>query len=491
MPWKGNEKEYCGTMVWNNKRWKLISISMEMLLHKHVKTTNPKKYRVCPNTGVVLPGTTCDVTVTMQAQKEVPLDMQCKDKFLVQSFVASTGATVKDITPEMFNKEPGQAVEEFKLRVIYVPANPASPVPEGSEEGSSPRASLSDNGNLNLNASLVDATSRSLEEPKEKSSECLKLKLIDGLVYSSLDILKAFEKLDGFPSKYVFLDLMELYRKGFSVDRNRISSSREAADSGMSSGDLLSIHPTELKFPFELKKQSSCLLQLTNKTDQYIAFKVKTTNPKKYRVCPNTGVVLPGTTCDVTVTMQAQKEVPLDMQCKDKFLVQSFVASTGATVKDITPEMFNKEPGQAVEEFKLRVIYVPANPASPVPEGSEEGSSPRASLSDNGNLNLNASLVDADSWALGHEMPSSSKPEQTRTTIVLNGGSGLTPEFLVNSNSRSSIIFQGNVGFHYNVSTAFLIAGSGGRQQYQAENARGGTGNQGDVPLAGGGALGG
>lgn len=56
-----------------------------------------------------------------------------------------------------FNKEPGKVVDEFKLRVVYVPANPPSPVPEGSEEGSSPRASLSDNGNPN--ASLLDAVS--------------------------------------------------------------------------------------------------------------------------------------------------------------------------------------------------------------------------------------------------------------------------------------------------------------------------------------------
>ena len=39
--------------------------------------------------------------VTMQAQKEAPLDMQCKDKFLLQCVVASPGATPKDITPEM------------------------------------------------------------------------------------------------------------------------------------------------------------------------------------------------------------------------------------------------------------------------------------------------------------------------------------------------------------------------------------------------------
>lgn len=152
----------------------------------------------------------------------------------------------------------------------------------------------------------------------------------------------------------------------------------------MSSGDLLKVQPAELKFPFELKKQSSCCMQLTNKTEKYVAFKVKTTNPKKYCVRPNTGIVLPGSTCDVTVTMQAQKEAPPDMQCKDKFLLQSVVVEDGVATKDITPEMFNKEPNKVVEEFKLRVVYIPANPPSPVPEESEEGSSPRSAMIDNG-----------------------------------------------------------------------------------------------------------
>lgn len=39
--------------------------------------------------------------VTMQAQKEAPQDMQCRDKFLLQSAIASPGATAKDITPEI------------------------------------------------------------------------------------------------------------------------------------------------------------------------------------------------------------------------------------------------------------------------------------------------------------------------------------------------------------------------------------------------------
>nr|XP_043618580.1 vesicle-associated protein 1-2-like isoform X1 [Erigeron canadensis] len=153
-------------------------------------------------------------------------------------------------------------------------------------------------------------------------------------------------------------------------------------------GDLLNIDPQELQFPFELKKQISCNMQLLNKTDHYVAFKVKTTNPKKYCVRPNSGIVLPRSTCSVTVTMQAQKEAPSDMQCRDKFLLQSAVASPGATAKDITPELFNKESGNQVEECKLKVNYVvPRQPPSPVREGSEEGSSPRASISDNGTEN--------------------------------------------------------------------------------------------------------
>nr|AFK34520.1 unknown [Lotus japonicus] len=172
----------------------------------------------------------------------------------------------------------------------------------------------------------------------------------------------------------------------------------------MSTGYLLRIDPLELKFTFQLKKQISCSLQLTNKTDEYVAFKVKTTNPKKYCVRPNTGVVLPRSTCDVKVTMQAQKEAPPDMQCKDKFLLQCVKVNDGVSPKDITAEMFNKESGHVVEESKLRVVYVsPPQPPSPVAEGSEEGSSPRGSVSENGNVNVSDSATIARGFTERHE----------------------------------------------------------------------------------------
>jgi len=160
-------------------------------------------------------------------------------------------------------------------------------------------------------------------------------------------------------------------------------SSKVAAMSG-GSGTFLEIQPSELAFPFEIMRQSSCSMQLTNKTDHYVAFKVKTTNPKQYCVRPNIGVVLPGSTCDVTVTMQAQKASPSDMQCKDKFLVQSVVAENGATAQEINAAMFNKEPGKVVDEFKLRVVYVPTTTPNPIPEESELGASAPSYSQENG-----------------------------------------------------------------------------------------------------------
>ncbi|KAJ4849697.1 hypothetical protein Tsubulata_006723 [Turnera subulata] len=121
---------------------------------------------------------------------------------------------------------------------------------------------------------------------------------------------------------------------------------------------LLQIQPKELKFVFELKKQSTCLVRLTNNTYHHVAFKVKTTSPKSYCVRPNVGIIEPKAICEFTVTMQAQKVAPPDMICKDKFLIQSAVVPAGTTDKDITPAMFVRDVGKHVNEVKLRVALV-------------------------------------------------------------------------------------------------------------------------------------
>ncbi|KAF7837152.1 vesicle-associated protein 2-2-like [Senna tora] len=131
--------------------------------------------------------------------------------------------------------------------------------------------------------------------------------------------------------------------------------------------ELLEIEPRDLKFvcKFELKKLSSCLVQLGNKSDQYVAFKVKTTSPKKYCVRPNVGIIKPKGRGDFTVTMQAQRSSPPDLQCKDKFLIQSTVVPFGTTEHDITSDMFAKDSGKYIEEKKLRVVLI-SPPSSPV-----------------------------------------------------------------------------------------------------------------------------
>ncbi|KAI3958607.1 hypothetical protein MKW92_025638 [Papaver armeniacum] len=153
-----------------------------------VKTTDPKKYSASPNTGIVLPGTTCDVT-----------------------------------------QRSGRVVEEFKLRVIYV-VPVANPVLRVYAAGSSP-------------------------PPRA----------------------------------------------------------------------MASVPTPEIKFPFLLNNKTSCCLKLANQTNEYVAFKVKTSSRNKFCARPYMGIILPGTTCDVTVTMRAPEAQEDMLQCIDKFLIQSIV----------------------------------------------------------------------------------------------------------------------------------------------------------------------
>ncbi|KAL2325448.1 hypothetical protein Fmac_024506 [Flemingia macrophylla] len=126
----------------------------------------------------------------------------------------------------------------------------------------------------------------------------------------------------------------------------------------MSKAPILEIEPRELKFTFELKKQNSCSVKLTNNTNYYVAFKVKTTSPKKYSVRPNVGVLMPKATCEFIVTMQAQRVPPEDMVCKDKFLIQSTMVPAETTSEDVTSSLFVKDGSKYIEENKLKVTLI-------------------------------------------------------------------------------------------------------------------------------------
>ncbi|CAA2977801.1 vesicle-associated 2-1 [Olea europaea subsp. europaea] len=137
---------------------------------------------------------------------------------------------------------------------------------------------------------------------------------------------------------------------------------------------LVSVHPEDLKFHVELEKHSYCDLKITNNTENHVAFKVKTTSPRKYFVRPNTGVIHPWDSSVIRapyfidnvlvafdlylVTLQAQREYPPDLPCKDKFLLQSTIVPPNVDVDQLAQDTFNKEGGRTIEERKLKVVYI-------------------------------------------------------------------------------------------------------------------------------------
>ena len=119
----------------------------------------------------------------------------------------------------------------------------------------------------------------------------------------------------------------------------------------------LQLQPQELKFRFELRKTIPVTLSLSNTGDEPIAFKVKTTSPKKYCVRPSSGVVEPSSTKDVQVIMQAQREYPPSLDdVKDKFLVQYTTAPKGT--REVGPDTFDPASNKDIRQTKLRVVLV-------------------------------------------------------------------------------------------------------------------------------------
>ncbi|KJE91679.1 hypothetical protein CAOG_02782 [Capsaspora owczarzaki ATCC 30864] len=94
----------------------------------------------------------------------------------------------------------------------------------------------------------------------------------------------------------------------------------------------LVVHPaSELVFNDEnakAPKNRTSTLALSNPLDEPIHFKIKTTNPKRYSVRPNAGVVLPQSTVEVIVSLLAQTE-PIEEKVKDMFEVHSLVGDAG------------------------------------------------------------------------------------------------------------------------------------------------------------------
>jgi len=119
--------------------------------------------------------------------------------------------------------------------------------------------------------------------------------------------------------------------------------------------------PAQLTFSVAPTKSSVQYLRATNvSADTSFSFKVKTTNPRRYSVRPNVGIVWAGEEAQVTVQLPAQKETPPDMsKCKDKFQVLAL---------PLSPEQVSELRGLAPEQQRAALTGLWAS------EGAKEAS---------------------------------------------------------------------------------------------------------------------
>ncbi|EFW19964.1 conserved hypothetical protein [Coccidioides posadasii str. Silveira] len=127
-------------------------------------------------------------------------------------------------------------------------------------------------------------------------------------------------------------------------------------------------HSDPVAFKVPLLLLSSALFRMVNKqlTD-LLTLQVKTTAPRKYCVRPNSGRIEPGKHMEVQVLLQAMKEdPPLDVKCKDKFLVQSVAVSADKEFSNVTSIWHDveKTAKHSIQERKIRVNFLPPLDAS-------------------------------------------------------------------------------------------------------------------------------
>lgn len=107
--------------------------------------------------------------------------------------------------------------------------------------------------------------------------------------------------------------------------------------------NVLIIDPAqELKFRGPFTQPVTSHMSLKNPTDKKIAFKIKTTAPKKYCVRPNCGVVDPKSSVEIAICLQPFVFDPNEKN-KHKFMVQSMVVPEGEINidqlwKDVSPD---------------------------------------------------------------------------------------------------------------------------------------------------------
>lgn len=139
-------------------------------------------------------------------------------------------------------------------------------------------------------------------------------------------------------------------------------------------GDLI------FKGPFNVV--STTTLKLSNSGNERLAYKIKTTAPKRYCVKPNSGFLDRRDTTSIQVMLQPQTPGAQDDRTKHKFMVQ------WATIPDTYAddcETFWKQDATkfAVQDSKLKCVFADEQTSAVVPDASSTVSQTRPTDSTN------------------------------------------------------------------------------------------------------------
>lgn len=130
---------------------------------------------------------------------------------------------------------------------------------------------------------------------------------------------------------------------------------------------LVTLVPTtEITFKGPYTDVVTSYLKIQNPQSKTICFKVKTTAPKQYCVRPNSGVLKPGETANISVMLQPIDTIPADA-AKHKFMVQSCYAPADG----IDIDAFWKTVAPTELHYgKLRVVFETGTGSSSPPVGA-------------------------------------------------------------------------------------------------------------------------
>lgn len=130
---------------------------------------------------------------------------------------------------------------------------------------------------------------------------------------------------------------------------------------------ILQIRPeTELTFRGPFDKVVTSVLKLRNPGSDVVAFKVKTTAPKRYCVRPNSGLVQAKSEVEVAVMLQPFDYDPAD-KSRHKFMVQSLVVKSSAV--ESLDELWKSATADTLMDSKLKVVLDPGTDESNVTGG--------------------------------------------------------------------------------------------------------------------------